>query len=135
MPLSVYHQKYAQQNDKEIQHKADAKEQELRTIFDQITWQPISNPVKIAVLGCGDKRFITYHQEIFEQVIKKSVQVTTFDITLEHLTGESNIIQHDCTLPLLHAPYDITYAHVLLKFIEPKKQFDVIINSYEALQS
>lgn len=134
MTLSVYHQKYVDQSDEEIQRKADAKEQELVAIFNEVSLNTDSDPVRLAVLGCGDKRFVAHHKRIFENVLKRNVEVITFDITIDHLTGESNVFQHDCTLPLPNPPYDITYAHVLLKFIEAEKQFDLLKNSFDALK-
>ncbi len=135
MALSTYHQKYADQSAEEIQRKVEAKKEELIAIFQETKLQTDSNPVRLAVLGCGDRRFVAQHKIIFEAVIDRSVEVSTFDITIDHLQGESNIFQHDCTLPLPDQPYDITYAHVLLKFIELSKQFDLIKNSYHALKS
>jgi len=67
--------------------------------------------------------------------LKRNVEVTTFDITIDHLAGEPNVFQHDCTLPLPNPPYDITFAHVLLKFIETEKQLDLLKNSFDALKS
>ncbi len=134
MTLSTYHQKYVDQSDDEIQRKADAKEQELASIFRAVSLNTDSNPVKLAVLGCGDKRFVVHHKGIFENVLKRTVEVTTFDIFIDHLAGESNVFQHDCTLPLPNPPYDITYAHVLLKFIEDEKQFDLLKNSFDVLK-
>ena len=60
--------------------------------------------------------------------------MSIFDITTEQLAGEPNVIQHDCSLPLPNSPYDITFAHVLLKFIETEKQWAVLKNSYDALR-
>jgi hypothetical protein len=134
MTLSSYHQKYADQTDEEIRRRADAKEQELATIFNEISLNTKSDPVRIAVLGCGDRRFIGHHKRIFEEVLKRGVEIITFDIMIDHLEGEQNVFRHDCTLPLPNPPYDITYAHVLLKFIETKKQFDVLKNSFDALK-
>lgn len=134
MTLSVYHQKFIDQSTAEIQKKADAKEQELKTIFNTVSLKTDSDPVKLAVLGCGDKRFIAYHKKIFEKILNRNVEVTTFDITIDHLKGEPNIFRHDCTLPLPNTPYDITYAHVLLKFIKPEKQFKLLQNSFDALK-
>lgn len=134
MPISTYHQKYADYSDEEIKKRADAKEQELASIFKKVLLSTDSDPVRLVVLGCGDKRFVTHHKRIFEQVLRKNVEVTTFDITIDHLIGESNVFQHDCTLPLPNLPYDITYAHVLLKFIEVGKQFDLLKNSFGALK-
>ena len=135
MLLSKYHQKYADKSEEEINKRADAKREELISIFSLISLNTDSSPIRLAVLGCGDKRFIKLHKNIFEEVLKKEVEVITFDITIGHLLGEKNVIMHDCTIPLPNPPYDITYGHVLLKFIETSKQFDLLKNSFEALKS
>lgn len=135
MTLSSYHQKYSSYSDAEIQGRVDAKESELESIFEKVSLNTGSEIVRLAVLGSGDKRFVKHHQKIFKKFVGKPVEVTTFDITTDHLIGEENIIQHDCTMPLPNLPYDITYAHVLLKFIETEKQFDLIMNSYNALKN
>lgn len=132
MTLSQYHQKYADYSDEEIQKRADTKEKELKNIFEKIALKTEGEIVRLAVMGSGDKRFVGHHKRIFEKFVNKPVEVTTFDITVDHLDGESNIIQHDCTLPLPGAPYDIIYAHVLLKFIETERQWNLIQNSYDA---
>lgn len=134
MNLSSYHQKYTNKNDEEIQKRADVKERELVEIFKNIS---LNNnvPVRLAVLGCGDKRFIGHHKRIFEKVLRNDVDVTTFDITIDHLKDAPNVLQHDCTKPLPNPPYDITYGHVLLKFIQTDKQFNVLRNSFDALNS
>lgn len=134
MALSKYHQKYADQSIEEIEKRVKAKEEELSTIFKEVSLNTDSNPVRIAVLGCGDKRFIAHHKKIFEKILKKNVEVITFDVVIDHLGGEANVFKHDCTLPLPNPPYDITYGHVLLKFIETSKQFDLLKNSYDALK-
>lgn len=136
MALSKYHQKYANQPDAEIQNRANEKRQELSAVFGQAQLKTTGKPARIAVIGCGDKRFIKHHKEIFESFIKRPVRkIITFDITIDHLAGEENVIQHDCTLPLPNGPFDITYAHVLLRFIETDKQWDLITNSVNALKS
>lgn len=135
MPLSQYHQKYAYQSDAEIENRAKEKKLELSKVFAQEKLETISDPVRIAVVGCGDKRFIQHHKEIFEGFLQRAVEITTFDIVIDHLEGEENVIQHDCTLPLPNGPFDITYAHVLLRFIETEKQWDLIKNSVDALKT
>lgn len=134
MLISHYHQQYIDQSDEEIQRKADVKELELKAIFTQVSLQTDSVVVKVAVLGCGDKRLIVHHQRLFEKITGKPVELTTFDIATDHLEGAERVIKHDCTLPLPEGPYDITYAHVLLKFIETESQWDLIKNSYYALK-
>lgn len=133
--LSQYHQSYSEQTNEEIQRRIKAKLEELRAIFKRVRLGTAGETVRIAVLGCGDKRFVSGHKRIFEEVLKKTVNIVTFDITIEHLGGEKNIFQHDCTLPLPQGHYDIVYAHVLLRFIETEKQWDLIRNSFDALKS
>lgn len=135
MTLTTYHQKYTEQPDAEILNRANEKRRELSAIFEQVQLKTADDITRVAIVGCGDKRFIKYHEEIFESFIKKPVEITTFDITVDHLAGEDNVIQHDCTLPLPNGPFDITYAHVLLRFIGTKRQWDLIKNSIDALKS
>ncbi len=133
MPLSNYHQSYADQSTDRIDHKLEVKKQELAKIFQEIAPTLTSAPLRIAILGCGDKRFVSGHKRIFEELLHTTVDLTTFDISTDHLAGEAGVIKHDCTLPLPLAPFDITYAHVLLKFIPPENQFALIKNSFDAL--
>jgi hypothetical protein len=133
MTLSQYHQKYASYLEEEILKRANEKEEELKAIFEKFSLQKDGEIVRLAVMGSGDKRFVEHHKRIFEKFVQHPVEVITFDITIEHLNGENNIFEHDCTIPLPNIPYDITYAHVLLKFIETDKQLDLIMNSYDAL--
>ncbi len=135
MQLSDYHKKYISYSDEEIENRVKEKRDELFLIFKQVKLETKSDLVKIAVLGCGDKRFIYYHEKIFQEFITRPLLITTFDITVDHLLGGENVVEHDCTLTLPNAPFDITYAHVLLKFIETEKQWDLIKNSYDSLRS
>lgn len=134
MTLSAYHQKYSAHPDADIQSRADEKEAELESIFSRIGLKTNGEEAKLAVMGSGDVRFIEHHRRIFEKFVKRPVEVFTLDVTIEHLAGGENVIQHDCTQPLPGGPYDITYAHILLKFIETEKQWDLIKNSYDALK-
>lgn len=135
MPLSSYHQKYIGQSDIEIQKRIVEKKKELVEIFSRTELKTKTSPVKIVVLGCGDKRFISGHKEIFENILERPVDITTFDITIDHLLDEEKVFQHDCTLPLPHGPFDITYAHVLLRFIETERQWNLIKNSFDSLNT
>ena len=134
MRLSSYHQKYTQQTDAEIALKGKSKEEEILAIFSTLSLKTTSNPIRIAVLGCGDKRLLPIHKQIFYKILQREIEINTFDITIEHLNGEANVFQHDCTFPLPFSPYDITYGHVVLKFIEKDKQFDLILNSFKSLK-
>jgi hypothetical protein len=134
MSLSDYHQKYAAKPDEEITRRARVKEEELRRIFNVAPLASTATPVRVGVMGCGERRFIQHHRNIFQMLFSRPVEVTTFDIEVEHLAGEDRVFQHDVTEPLPDAPYDVTYAHVLLKFIPTDKQLDVLLNSYNALR-
>ena len=132
--LDEYHQKYANRSDEEMSDRIAEKEKELILIRDAVSPKFSSGILNIAVMGCGEKRFIVGHREIFSKVFEKPVNITTFDITINHLAGEENIIQHDCTQPLPGGPYDITFAHVLLRFIPKDKQWGLVKNSFNALK-
>jgi len=133
MALLPYHEKYRLRSDEEIARRAYVKEEELRRIFEAIKYKPADDLIRVAVLGCVDPRMVSHHKRIFEKLLEKPVELTTFDITIEHLRDKLGVVEHDCTLPLPNPPYHITFGHVLLKFIETEKQWDVIKNSYEAL--
>lgn len=133
MAISQYHQQYIDQSDDEIQKKADVKEAELDAIFQKVNLATTNETAKVAVLGCGDKRLIEHHHRLFSKFLNKPVDLYTFDVEIEHMQGEKNVILHDCTLPLPNPPYDITYGHVVLKFVPREKQYDLIRASYDAL--
>jgi hypothetical protein len=135
--LSDYHQKYAGMFDAEIVHRAQVKDQQIRQVFVTIGMPQFAAPtVRIAVLGCADKRFIELHRRLFESLLGKPVAVTTIDITVEHLVGAAGgIVQHDATLPLPLGPYDLIYADVLVRFVPSDKQYAILQNAYDALDS
>ncbi len=132
--LDEYHQKYANRPDEEMHDRIAEKEKELILIRDTVKPKFSSDTLKIAIMGCGEKRFVAGHREIFTKVFDKPVKITTFDITIDHLVGEEDVIQHDCTQSLPGSPYDITFAHVLLRFIPKEKQWDLVINSFKAIK-
>ncbi len=132
--LSKYHQQYAAYPDEEIARRIKAKHHELDVIFSHIPKPPQHPGVcRVAVLGCGDRRYVALHKHMFEAVLSSPVELITFDSTIEHLQGAPGVVQHDCTQPLPGAPYDITYAHVLLKFIPTEQQGDLLMHAYDAL--
>lgn len=134
MALSDYHLKYTKEPPERTDSRLRAKQHELIQVLSSLNKDFSQEPVKIAVLGCADKREVIGHIMVFEEALQKTVDITTFDITTEHLVGEKNVVQHDCTEPIPDAPYDITYAHILLKFMPPEEQWKVLLNSYNALK-
>lgn len=132
--LSEYHEKYRTKPDEELARRIEEKEKEL--ILIKAATHPVfgSSPITIAVMGCGDKRFVQGHREIFAGVFDKPVAINTFDITIDHLAGEDNVFQHNCTEPLPYGPYDIAFAHVLLRFIPKDSQWKLVQNSYCSLK-
>jgi hypothetical protein len=135
MTLSPYHQNYLSRSDEELARRADVKEMELVKIFAASPFALVLDPVRVAVLGCADHRMVSAHKRIFEKVLGKKVKLTTFDVTTEHLAGEEGVLQHDLTTPFPDALYDIAFGHVVLKFIETERQWDVLKNSYDAIGS
>ena len=135
MSISKYHQKHIDRSIEETDRRIHVKELELEKILSETGYKPAFETVRVAVLGCADRRFVKRHTLIFEKVLGQPVELITFDITTEHLEGEEHVIQHDITTPIPNAPFDITFGHVVLKFIETAKQWVVIKNAYDALRS
>jgi hypothetical protein len=134
MTLSPYHQRYAAEPDAKIAARLEVKDKELATVFAAAGKPPDRfEPARVAVLGCGERRLVLGHRRIFEQLLGRPAKVMTYDITLEHLEGEEDVTLHDVTKPLPNPPYDITYGHVVMKFIETAKQWELIRNSFNAL--
>jgi hypothetical protein len=132
--LSEYHQRYAALSDEQIVARVNAKKAEVAAVLEASTAVIGKSPLLMAVLGCPDRRLIPLHQKMFEEVFLKTVKVTTYDISVDHLEGASGVIQHDVTEPLPGGPYDFILAHVLLPFIEEDQQWYAIFNSYDALK-
>lgn len=135
MSISDYHKKHLGRSEEETDRRILVKELELKKILSETNYKPGFKVVRVAVLGCADKRFVKRHKAIFEKLFQKPVEQITFDITTEHLDGEENVVQHDITTPIPNAPFDITFGHVVLKFIEPSKQWGAIKSAYDALRS
>ena len=66
MTLSPYHKKYASQPDAEVQNRVNEKRQELAAIFAEVQLKTTSEPVRIAVVGCG----VVQHIEIASLAIE-----------------------------------------------------------------
>lgn len=109
------------------------KRLELKNVFEKVGNDFSSESLHVGILGCGDKRFIRGHKKLLEGLVQKKIDLTTFDITVEHLAGEEGVVQHDVTEPLPGGPFDLIIGHVLLKFIPTQKQWDVVKNAYDAL--
>lgn len=130
MQLTEYYEQQALTTDNQSDKKLSEKLDELKKIFCVVKL-PIKNIYKLAVLGCGDKRHLKGNTKAFEEVLGAKVVNTTYDLDSQHL-GEG-AVQHDCTITLPDKNFDITYAHVLLKFIPTEKQLDLVKNSIDAL--
>jgi hypothetical protein len=132
--LSAYHERYLKRSDEEIAHRLKVKELQLRQMFVSLGIPAFVSPtIRLAVLGCGDRRFVVGQRRIFETILSKPVEITTFDSLVEHLQGETNVIQHDVTEPVPGGPFDIVYADVLARFIDPSRQYAMLKNAYDAL--
>lgn len=132
--LSEYHQRYAALSDEEIAARIAVKKDEFAAVLEASTVTVGKSPILIAVMGCPDRRLIPLHQKMFEDVLVKTVKMTTYDITTDHLEGVPGVVKHDVTEPLPGGPYDFILAHVLLRFVEEDQQWYVLFNSYDALK-
>jgi hypothetical protein len=134
MEISEYHKKYAALSDEEIERKIQIKKEELMDLRAEAQLETDSQECNVAVIGCGDRRLIKKHQELFSEFCGKPVTITTLDIVVDHLAGEENVIQHDCVEPLPGGPYDITFGHLMLRFVRGEQQWSVLKNTYDALK-
>jgi len=87
MALSDYHFKYTKEPPERIDSRLRTKQHELIQVMEWLGTSFDHEPVSIAVLGCADRRQVNGHIMIFEEVLQKHVDITTFDITIEHLEG------------------------------------------------
>jgi len=118
----------------EILSRVQVKEIGLRQVFATLGYQVPSKPeLRVMVLGCADARLIEHHRRIFSSILGKPVELSTIDITVEHLAAGLGVVQHDATEPLPGGLYDVIYGDVLIRFIDPAKQFAALKNSYDAL--
>ncbi len=133
--LTPFHQSLADRSDAEIAERLRVKEMQLRQVFTAVGLPSSTvSPARVGILGCGDKRFIPGHQQIFERVLERPIQMTTFDITVDHLQGaESGVERHDITQPLSHPPYDVLYSDTVIRFIDPAKQALPLVHAGDAL--
>jgi len=132
--LSAYHELYQGRSDEEIDFRIKVKELGLRQVLAVVGVPEFVLPtLRVAVFGCGDRRFVARHRQMFESIFSKPAEVTTFDVTTEHLQGEADVIQHDVALPVPGGPFDIVYADVLARFLDPAKQYSMMKNAYDVL--
>jgi hypothetical protein len=130
--MPVYdHKKYADRSDSDLQNRAQAKEQEFDYILKYFEFPRWELP-RVIVLGCPDKRMIPQYLTMFESRLNARVNLTVIDKVVDHLPKEG-VMRHDATLPFPNTPYDLVYAHVLLKFISKDGQWAVLENAYDAL--
>jgi SAM-dependent methyltransferase len=136
MGISDYHRRQSDLSDTEVQRRGIAKINELETIFQFVSKPKIAgDALRVAVLGCADARYIPIHQQLFKEIFQASIEMVTFDITVEHLNNGRGVIKHDCTLPLPKTPFDVIFAHVLLKFLSAEGQTSLLQNAWDALRS
>ena len=132
--LANHYAEYASQPDEWVNNMEKTKRSIVEQVFRVANFEAGCEPVKVAVLGASDIRYIPIHQRIFRAAVKRAINMKTFDIDTEHLGGESHsLITHDATQPFPDAPYTIVFSHELMKFLTPEEQFATIKRSYEAL--
>lgn len=134
MAFSDYHQKYLKELPENIDSRLRAKQHELIQVIEKADITFPNGLLRIAVLGCADKRLVKAHKAIFEEVFQRHVDILTFDISIDHLSGEEQVYEHDCREPIPYTPYTAAYSHTLLRFMEPEEQWKVLLNSYHALK-
>ena len=130
--LKAHYKEYASQHDSWVNNMRNVKKSIVQTVFGKVSFCPGGEPLRVAVLGASDKRYIRIHKGVFTEVTGKAVEVTTFDIDTSHLSGEEGVVHHDVTRPF-PKKFDLVFSHELMKFLEPEKQAEVIKNSHYSL--
>lgn len=133
MQLDAYYDSQAAKPQSDVDLQLQVKKTELEKVLATARPTVGATPAKIAVLGCGDKRFVALHRAMFAEALGTEVAITTYDISTAHLGDEPGVVQHDTTLPLPDTGFALVYSHVLLKFIVPAQQWSVVKNSHDAL--
>ncbi|MAF35757.1 hypothetical protein CL622_01410 [archaeon] len=131
--LAKHYREYASRPQDWVDLRAHIKKQIVQDVFEQTGFSPTGNPVKIAVLGASDKRYIAVHHTIFTEAVQKDVAMITFDLDEAHLAGAHGIVEHDVTSPFPETGFELIFSHALMKFILPQEQAVVLKNAYNAL--
>lgn len=131
--LRAHYAEYATRPDSRVQDRKIAKKSIIKYVLKEINFNPVGKPVRITVLGTSDKRYISIHQKVFEEVLRRNIKIITFDVDIKHLAGEDGIVLHDATEPFPETPFEIVFSHELMKFLTPEEQLKAIKNSHDAL--
>ncbi len=132
--LAAHYAEYASQPDEWVNNMEKTKRSIVEQVLRAANFKVGGEPVKVAVLGASDKRYIPIHQRVFHDAVKHAIDMKTFDVDTNHLGGESTTeVKHDVTQPFPDAPYAIVFSHELMKFLTPEEQLATIKNSYQAL--
>lgn len=134
--LQAHYKEYASQPNEWVENMEITKKSIVKYVIKAMKFKTITESVKVVVLGTSDRRYIPIHKRIFEEILKKSIQMTTFDIDVNHLGGKSrSVVKHDVTKAFPDTPYDIIFSHELMKFLTPEEQIRAMKNSYYALSN
>lgn len=132
--LQAHYKEYASQPNEWVENMKITKKFIVRYVIKAMKFKPIAESVKVVVLGASDKRYIPIHKRIFEEILKKTIQMTTFDVDVNHFGGKSeSVVKHDVTKAFPGTPYNIIFSHELMKFLTPEEQILAMKNSYYAL--
>ena len=131
--LQQHYLEYAAQSDDWVENMAVTKKSIVAQVIKASKFSPISEPVKVAVLGASDPRYIKIHKRLFEEILRKKIELITLDLDTVHLGGKSaSVMQWDVTKKF-PASFDVIFSHELMKFLTPSEQIATIINSFNAL--
>ncbi|MEK7145845.1 MAG: hypothetical protein AAB802_01535 [Patescibacteria group bacterium] len=133
--LAAHYAEYAGQTDEWVYNMEKTKRSIVEQVLRTTNFEAAGDPVKVVVLGVSDKRYIPIHQRVFNDALKRAINMKTLDIDTEHLGGESLAeVTHDITQPFPDPPYAIVFSHELMKFLSPEEQLATLRQSYEALE-
>lgn len=138
IPLGILQQhylEYAAQSDDWVENMVVTKKSIVAYVIKASNFNTNAKPIRIAVLGASDPRYIKIHERLFEEILRKKIELITLDLDVVHLGGKSkSVIQCDVTKKF-PASFDVIFSHELMKFLTQNEQLATLMNSFNALNS
>lgn len=128
--FSPYHALFASDDDVYIDDDFQRKCTELQKLKSKLIFK--HEPIRIAVLGCADARYIPYYEKTFPAFFGKKIHLDIYDTVTAHLPEQDNVIAHDCTKTLPQT-YDFVYSHILLNFLDAAAQAELLKSAESSL--
>lgn len=75
--LKAHYAEYASQPDEWVENMEATKRSIVEQVLERMRFEASTNPVKVAVLGASDKRYIPIHQRVFKNAVHRAIHLAT----------------------------------------------------------